>query len=434
MAETITHAASVNSKEIKQKGRRRRLYAKLLLMLMGLLMGCLMAEIILRVINYSYPIFYTTDYYRGYAPRPLVEGWFWVENKVYIRINSEGLRDREHQKTKPADTVRIAVLGDSFAEARQVEMDKTFWAVMEQKLQACDAFPGKKVEVINFGIGGYSTAQELLTLRQQVWAYSPDIVVLAVTTYNDIVDNYRPLKRTEEIPYFVYQDGKLTYDASFRDSSTYHWQDSRLNKFGRFLRDSSRLMQLIHHAHFALRTRISTWRAQRAAAAQPQTANTASTQATQTQQPVTAKVLAEEIGFNNMIYRAPVDNDWSEAWRVTEGLVTEMRDEVKQGGAQFLVVAISTDIQVYPNKPVRDALIKRIGVEDLYYPNRRLQALAEREQFAFLDLAEPMQVYADKTGAFLHGFGSDRGNGHWNEAGHQLAGELITNRLCQGGL
>ena len=139
----------------KNKGRRK----KLLLVLFGLLMGVFMCEVFLRVIGYSYPIFYTTDYYRGFALRPGMEGHYEREGESDVRINSDGLRDREHIKAKPADTVRIAVLGDSFSEAMHVPMEQTFWSLLERKLQECNAFPGKRVEVINFGVLGYGTAQ-----------------------------------------------------------------------------------------------------------------------------------------------------------------------------------------------------------------------------------------------------------------------------------
>jgi hypothetical protein len=79
---------------------------------------------------------------------------------------------------------------------------------------------------------------------------------------------------------------------------------------------------------------------------------------------------------------------------------------------------------------VRENFMRHIGVNTVFYPNQRLRALAEREKIDFLDLAEPMQVYADQNKVFLHGFGSDIGNGHWNAAGHQVAAELIAQYLC----
>src|SRR6266481_2466733 len=245
--------------------RPRNLRKKLLLITFGLLFGLFMSEIFLRVVGYSFPLFYTTDYYRGFALQPGVEGHYQREGESYVRINSDGLRDREHAKAKPADTVRIAVLGDSFAEAMHVPMEQTFWSLLEGKLAECHAFPGKHVEVLNFGVSGYGTAQELMTLRQKVWDYSPDIVMLTFTTYNDVYDNSRVLSKTQDVPYFTYRNGELVYDASFRDSSAYQWHDSTLSKIGRWFDDHLRLVQLVHYAQTVGKLRLTEWRGRRAA-------------------------------------------------------------------------------------------------------------------------------------------------------------------------
>src|SRR5205814_5679346 len=139
---------------------------------------------------------------------------------------------------------------DSFTEAMHLPMEQTYWFLLQQKLQQCNAFPGKQVEVINFGVSGYGTAQEFITLRNKALFYSPDIVILAFTTYNDVYDNSRTLSKTADVPYFVYQNGDLVYDTSFRDSSAYHWHDSKLSKVGRWFHDHLRVVQLIHYAQF----------------------------------------------------------------------------------------------------------------------------------------------------------------------------------------
>src|SRR5262245_3589970 len=97
---------------------------KLLLVLAGVFSGLLLCEVALRVGGFSATHFYVRDPEVGAALRPNAEGWWTREGRAYIRINSQGLRDREHTKRKPANTLRIAVLGDSFAEALQVDMDK----------------------------------------------------------------------------------------------------------------------------------------------------------------------------------------------------------------------------------------------------------------------------------------------------------------------
>jgi hypothetical protein len=407
--------------------RLRRFGAKLMLVTGGLLFGCLVAEIALRIIGYSYPIFYETDHDRGYAPIPNVEGWFWVENKTYVKMNSAGFRDREHTISKPEHTIRIAVIGDSFSEARQVPMESAFWSVMERELPGCASFAGKNVEVFNFGVGGYGTASELMTLRQRVWAYSPDIVLLTFTIYNDVTDNYAPFKGAEEIPYFKFENDNLVFDTSFRDSKKYRRLSSWWFNAWITLHNSSRFIQVVHHGQFAFRTYMSAIKERRRLAEIQRQQESAETQVV----PVSNEKLTDQFGIHNIIYREPDDAGWIEAWRVTEGLIALMHDEVVEEGAKFTVATVTTDIQAYPDQDVREARAKSLGVSDLWYPNRRLRSFAEQRGVDFFDLAEPMQAFAAETGTYLHGFGDQMGSGHWNEAGHRLAGELLSQKLCK---
>lgn len=394
----------------------------------GLLFGAIVAEVGLRMVGYSYPIWYQNDPERGYSLIPNVEGWFWVENTNYVKINDQGFRDRSHQKEKPANTYRVAIIGDSFAEARQVALQDAFCSVTERELQA-KAPPGRTIEVLNFGVGGYGTAAELLTLRQRVWDYSPDAVVLAFTTYNDVRDNYRPFKNADELVYFQLENGGLVLDDSFRSSKKYKQHDSAWFKAWVLVHNSSRLVQLLHHAQFALRTRISDWKERRRLAEVQEKArsNDGGTDAA----PQNSISLTDLVGLDNMIYREPEDEDWRKAWDLSEALITQVRDESVIHGAQFMMVVVTTDIQVYPDAAVRKGLMERVGVTDLFHPNRRLRSFAEREGIAFVDLAEPMQEAADRDKVFFHGFGNEIGSGHWNEAGHKFAGELMAAKLAE---
>ncbi|HEV2913295.1 MAG TPA: SGNH/GDSL hydrolase family protein [Pyrinomonadaceae bacterium] len=410
----------------KRVRRKDRLSTRLLLVLAGLITGLLMVEIALRIEGYSYPNFYTTDADRGVALRARIEGWYRREGLNYVRINSDGLRDREHPKAKPPNTLRIAVIGDSYAEALQVPQENAFWAVLEQKLQQCRKFEDYRVEVINFGVSGYGTAQELITLRTKVWDYAPDIVLLAVCTANDITDNSRALKKTD-IPYFVYRDGdQLTLDNSFRDAAGFRLQNSALNRSGRWLRDRLRFVQAIGEAAFAIKTYIIRRRAQ----SSPTAINSVAPEASAQTQPDAPR--SEELGLDNLIYSEPVDPVWKDAWRVTEGLIRLMRDEVENRGAKFLVVTLSNAIQVHPDAQGRKAFMQRIGATDLFYPDRRIEAFCEREGIPVLSLAPSLQSYAERQKIFLHGFDGNIGNGHWNSAGHALAGELIAQKICDG--
>jgi hypothetical protein len=115
---------------------------------------------------------------------------------------------------------------------------------------------------------------------------------------------------------------------------------------------------------------------------------------------------------------------------LTERLLAEMNAEVKAHGARFYVVTLSNGIQVFPDASAREAFARRVGAADLFYAERRVKTLGEREGFPVYNLAPDLQAYADRSKVFLHGFGAQRGNGHWNEDGHRVAGELLTGRLC----
>lgn len=419
--------------------RAKNWAVKFVLVAASVAVGLLIAEIGLRAVGYTYPVFYTTDAARGYALRPGMAGWYRKEGEAYVRINSEGLRDREHAKTKPSDTLRIAVLGDSYAEALQVPLENAFWMVLEERLGECVRRGGRRVEVINFGVSGYGTAQELITLRERVWDYSPDIVLLAVTTNNDITDNSRALKRTDEIPYFVLRDNQLVLDDSFRETKAFRLRSSAINRVGRWTRDSLRFLQAIHQAHGAIKTFIASRRAATTTTTATTTTNAAPNnqpadsvnQATQGAATTTPAAPDGELGIDNMIYRQPADAVWHDAWTLTERLLVQMRDEVESRGARFLVVTLSNAIQVHPETRAREEFARRLGVGDLLYPELRIKALGARKGFDVLNLAPSLQSYAAQHKVFLHGAGDQIGNGHWNAQGHALAGQIIAQKLCE---
>lgn len=409
--------AAVPMNRPRNQVRLRRLWGNLALVIFGILCGAIAAETALRAVGYSYPEFYLPDQARGYALRPGMEGWYRKESEVYIRLNSDGLRDREHAKAKPPDTIRIAVIGDSYPEALQVEMEDAFWSVMQRRLQQCRAFGGRKIEVLNFGVSGYGTAQELLTLREKAWNYSPDIVLLAVTTNNDISDNSHALKKSNEIPYFVKNDGQLILDDSFREERVFRLRQSAVNRLARWIRDHLRLVQAINQAHRGFKFWLAARRAHGTAAGANETNTSAA---------------LEELGIDNVVYRQPNDQVWSDAWNVTEGLIVEMAAEVRNKGGRFLVVTLSNGIQVYPDRNARENFMKRLGITDLFYPDNRVEALCQRSSIPVIVLAPGLQAYADRNKVLLHGFGRNIGNGHWNSLGHRLAGELVAQQLCDG--
>ena len=145
-----------------------------------------------------------------------------------------------------------------------------------------------------------------------------------------------------------------------------------------------------------------------------------------------AAPLGHEEGIEDNIYRPPMTPVWEDAWRVTEGIITMMARETAAHHVPLLVVTLANPPQIYPDRSVRGYYSMTYHSSDIFYPDQRIKALGEREGFEVLNLAAPMQAYADEHHVFLAGFKSTKlGVGHWNADGHRLAGELIAQKICE---
>jgi hypothetical protein len=384
---------------------------KALLIVASLVIALIICEVGLRLLGISYPDFFDYDPYVGSRLRPGITGYFLKEGGGYVSINSDGLRDREHALKHPPNTLRIAVLGDSIAEAMQVNRDETFWAIMAKDLRGCANLHGRRVEVINFGQAGFGTAQELLALRHQAVKYEPDAVLLAIFAGNDVADNSPSMMQFPYNPYFTLEDGKLVlHDKETRQK----WQEEQQKQswggeFKRWRQDHLRIFQVLQQGEKALKTWWS----------QPRPPGQA-----------TATPPAAEPGLSDSIYRPPTSKVWQDAWKVTEALIRQMRDEVAARGAKFYVVVLSTGAQVDPDPAKRAMFAKSLGVPDLFYADHRLENFCQQEGIPILLLAPAFQKYATAHHVYLHGFKGNLGGGHWNQNGHRLAGEMIAKWLC----
>jgi len=93
-------------------------------------------------------------------------------------INSAGFRDYEYAETKPEGTYRIITVGDSTTAGNGVQdLDKTYTKQLEKLLNTNNT-NGIYYEVLNMGVGGYHTMQEVETLRVKGLKYNPDLVLL----------------------------------------------------------------------------------------------------------------------------------------------------------------------------------------------------------------------------------------------------------------
>jgi len=97
-----------------------------------------------------------------------------------VTVNSAGFRDREYTVEKPRNTFRILCLGDSSTFGLGVMAADTYHSQLEQTLARQSAGSGRRYEVLNAGVTGYTSAQCLGMYVHRGQAWQPDVVTLYV--------------------------------------------------------------------------------------------------------------------------------------------------------------------------------------------------------------------------------------------------------------
>jgi hypothetical protein len=154
----------------------------------------------------AYTVIFSELFVRLVAPQPIfpryVTGTQWgvrgnipgahywhfsPEVNVEFRINRWGMRDdRDFALEKPPGTCRIAVFGDSYFMGYEVDLKDTFSARLEARLRASRI----NVEVLNFSVSGFGTAEMLRTYEAFGRNFAPDLVIFQWHS-TDLDDNVR---------------------------------------------------------------------------------------------------------------------------------------------------------------------------------------------------------------------------------------------------
>jgi hypothetical protein len=116
----------------------------------------------------------------GFEYTPL---WSGYHAGAFVTINSAGWRGKEFSRAKPAGTVRILGIGDSYTYGKAVGNDDIYLARLEQIL---NEEGGARYETINTGHDGANTYEELRYFKKHdMMGLSPDVVVIGFTVGND---------------------------------------------------------------------------------------------------------------------------------------------------------------------------------------------------------------------------------------------------------
>lgn len=198
------------------------------------LLALVAGEIILRLVpipGITYHSFYYDSVTGGkYYPHTTL--MFRGEDGVLIkrRANAWGYADVEHEAVPVPGTLRIGFFGDSYTEALQVELEQTFFRVIEKDLNThIGELAGvtnrrgervKRIEALAFGMSGRGTLQSYLECARWMRRVDLDVVVY-VFVENDPADQIRRLKGSDAVPYPILAADSFVVDASFNERYGY---------------------------------------------------------------------------------------------------------------------------------------------------------------------------------------------------------------------
>ena len=374
------------------------------LAVVGLGMAALALEIGLRVLYPDVPII-RRDERLGSLARPNLDvrkTFGGHERVVRVTTNASGLRGAELPTGRTPGVRRVLALGDSFTFGDAVEAEEAWPAQLERLLNG-GASPGRW-HVVNAGIPGHGTGQQLLLSRLLEERVRPDVVVLGFTVVNDVLDNlcveeasYTPKRG---VPCFVLDGERLQLVAPPRiEPEPARPARSRALDF---LAGEARRLTLGHPGLLAL---------------------------------------AGWSGAADLPYVPATIASWYDAryaepgWRLTQRLLIELREQLRTERVPLVILVIPAALQVEAGlqSALRALGARHAAVGDfLADPARPQRLVGDFCRSAALDCldARPALLELAERGTRTY-YSIDN---HWTPAAHDRAADLVARHLAARGL
>lgn len=166
-----------------------------LLFVLSIGLALLLCEGIIRVVYGEkmvlFPRYFTDYWYGEYHLRRTRPNMTFTHKSVdgvfHFVTNNRGFRNNESiNYKKRLGELRVLLLGDSHTFGYEVNQQETYAAVTEKLLRG----KGLDATVINAGLSGTGTAEQLVFLEQEGLRYNPDVVVVGFFS-NDFDDNLK---------------------------------------------------------------------------------------------------------------------------------------------------------------------------------------------------------------------------------------------------
>ena len=314
----------------------------------------------------------------SYRLKPDLEIDIEVDGRnVKFRTNSLGMAWREISRTKQPGITRVAFVGDSFTMGQWADdFSHSFVGVF-------DHLHNDDIEVLNFGVAGYGFSDVELLLEEEVLSFSPDYVILAEFNGNDFLDTYLGIERYELVEALDVDPDVLLekVPVEFIESAQ---PESGLAGGIRGYLFRSPLATLIFGNWRSVLPRYS------------------------------VDFQAGRYINNTTFWSRTEYPPFAVAAADTSLKVLQKIHSLVEGtDADLAIVAIPTIQQVYAEIPVAEDY-------DIALPQQLIKDFSANLSISYLDLLPEMRRQAPTSELYV------RGDGHFNNEGHRLAGEVIS--------
>jgi hypothetical protein len=307
--------------------------------------------------------------------------------------NRFGFSARDYSLQKTPGTFRIVVVGDSFGWAGGLADNYT--AMLERRFEARDG--AHKIDVINTGYPGTQTAEQLIMLKKFGLQYNPDLVILGFFAGNDFFDGVPNRKRIVVNKYFFDIDKR--YD---------------LRVLGCPIIPRSRLWLF-------LKNKFESDAIDAAAKREGQE------WARATGEPEPFQNIPADTYFRLQRARLELFNRTTSTDAFGANIayifkaIDEMNELLKSKGIKFVVAIYPDEFQVSSAK--FESLVEHFGLKkeayDLDLPQNLLKKFLDSKDIAYLDMLDRFRAEESRRELYLYK------NTHWNNAGNDLAAELL---------
>lgn len=124
--------------------------------------------------------------YQANAPKPFI---FNVPRYDYLPESAYRARDFYYTPEKAPGVFRIIAIGDSFTFGGKMHFDDSYSKRLERMLNLNDH--QRKIEVLNWGVPGYSSLHEVELVKDAVNQFNPDLIIVQITLNDAELQPYR---------------------------------------------------------------------------------------------------------------------------------------------------------------------------------------------------------------------------------------------------